>query len=65
MRRRMCGIGIVRPETVVLPSEGIMITPEVARAHIDELHRAAARYNRAAAVPSVWRRLLTRHIRHS
>jgi hypothetical protein len=46
-------------------SEGIMITPEVARAHIDELHRVAAQYHRAAAVPSVWRRLLTRHIRHS
>ncbi|MEV0284404.1 MULTISPECIES: hypothetical protein [unclassified Kribbella] len=42
-----------------------MITPEVARAHIDELHRVAAERRRAAAVPSAWRRLLTRHIRHS
>ncbi|MEU4602314.1 hypothetical protein AB0F43_04970 [Kribbella sp. NPDC023972] len=42
-----------------------MITPEVARAHIDELHRVAAQYHRAHAVPSVWRRLLTRYIRHS
>ncbi|MGW6282347.1 hypothetical protein [Kribbella sp. NPDC055071] len=42
-----------------------MITPDVARAHIDEMHRVAALSRRAAAVPSVWRRLLTRHIRHS
>ncbi len=42
-----------------------MITPEVARAYIDELHRVALQYQRAAATPSVWRRLLTRHIRHS
>lgn len=42
-----------------------MITPEVARAQIDELHRVAAQYQRAAAVPSVWRRLLTRHLRNS
>ncbi|MFI6831387.1 hypothetical protein ACIBG5_30090 [Kribbella sp. NPDC050241] len=42
-----------------------MITPEVARAHIDERQRAAARARRAHAVPSTWRRLLTRHIRHS
>lgn len=48
-----------------LPSEGIMITPEVARAHIDELYRVAAERRRAAAVPSAWRRLLNRHIRHS
>ncbi|MEU0088973.1 hypothetical protein [Kribbella sp. NPDC006257] len=42
-----------------------MITPEVARAHIDEMHRVAAMHQRAAAVPSTWRRLLTRYIRHS
>ncbi|GAB2663049.1 hypothetical protein [Kribbella swartbergensis] len=42
-----------------------MITPDVARAHIDELHRVAAKYHRVAAAPSVWRRLLTRYIRHS
>ncbi|MFI7062733.1 hypothetical protein ACIBL3_17255 [Kribbella sp. NPDC050124] len=42
-----------------------MITPEVARAHIDELHRVAAQRRRAAAVPSAWRRRLTRYIRHS
>ncbi|MFK4086478.1 hypothetical protein ACI2LF_20375 [Kribbella sp. NPDC020789] len=42
-----------------------MITPDVARAHIDELHRVAAQYQRASTVPSLWRRLLTRHIRHS
>jgi hypothetical protein len=42
-----------------------MITPEVARAHIDELHRVAAQYHRAHAAPSAWRRLLTRYIRHS
>ncbi|WP_272948904.1 hypothetical protein [Kribbella capetownensis] len=42
-----------------------MITPEVARAHIDERRRAAAQARRAHAVPSPWRRLLTRHIRHS
>jgi len=42
-----------------------MITPEVARAHIDELHRVAAQSRRARAVPFAWRRLLTRHIRHS
>jgi hypothetical protein len=42
-----------------------MITPEVARAHIDELHRIAAQSRRAHAVPSAWRRLLTRHVRHS
>ncbi|WP_405057224.1 hypothetical protein OG474_31385 [Kribbella sp. NBC_01505] len=40
-----------------------MITPDVARAHIDEMHRVAAQYQRAAAVPSFWRRLLTRHAR--
>ncbi|WP_272949645.1 hypothetical protein [Kribbella antibiotica] len=40
-----------------------MITPDVARAHIDEMHRVAAQYQRAAAVPSLWRRLLTRHAR--
>ncbi|TDO47406.1 hypothetical protein EV643_109303 [Kribbella sp. VKM Ac-2527] len=40
-----------------------MITPEVARAHIDEMRRVAARYQRGAAVPSVWRRLLTRQTR--
>jgi hypothetical protein len=53
------------PVPSYLTSEGIMITPEVARAHIDELHRVAAQYHRAHAVPSVWRRLLTRYIRHS
>jgi hypothetical protein len=42
-----------------------MITPEVARAHIDEMHRVAAIRQRAAKSPSAWRRLLTRHIRHS
>ena len=42
-----------------------MITPDVARAHIDELHRVAAQSRRAHAGPSVWRRLLTRHIRHN
>jgi hypothetical protein len=42
-----------------------MITPEVARAQIDERHRVAARARRAQAVPSSWRRLLNRHIRHS
>jgi hypothetical protein len=47
------------------PCEGNMITPEVARAHIDEMHRVAAIRQRAAQAPSAWRRLLTRHIRHS
>ena len=66
----MCGLecvvsGLSVPVLSYLPSEGIMITPEVARAHIDELHRVAAQYNRAHAVPSAWRRLLTRYIRHS
>ncbi|WP_410788436.1 hypothetical protein [Kribbella sp. C-35] len=42
-----------------------MITPEVARARIDEMHRAAAQARRAHAVPSAWRRLLTRNTRHS
>jgi hypothetical protein len=43
-----------------------MITPEVARAHIDEMRRVAAMQNRGVAkTPSVWRRLLTRHVRHS
>jgi hypothetical protein len=42
-----------------------MITPDVARAHIDERHRVAAQARRAHSVPSAWRRLLTRHIRHS
>ncbi|WP_272948514.1 hypothetical protein [Kribbella sindirgiensis] len=42
-----------------------MITPEVARARIDEMHRAAAQARRAHAVPSSWRRLLTRNGRHS
>ncbi|HEU4946392.1 MAG TPA: hypothetical protein VFT31_04505 [Kribbella sp.] len=41
-----------------------MIT-EVARAHIDELHRIAAAHQRAAAVPSAWRRLVRRYTRHS
>ncbi|MET7281679.1 hypothetical protein ABZS29_25815 [Kribbella sp. NPDC005582] len=57
--------GPVRLDLAVQPSEGIMITPDVARAHIDEMHRVAAQYQRAAGVPSLWRRLLTRHIRHS
>jgi hypothetical protein len=42
-----------------------MITPDVARAQIDERQRFAAQARRAHAVPSAWRRLLTRHIRHS
>ena len=37
-----------------------MITPEVARAHIDEMRRVAAQYQRGSAVRPVWRRLLTR-----
>ncbi|WP_272952549.1 hypothetical protein [Kribbella amoyensis] len=41
-----------------------MITPEVARAHIDEMRRVAALQHRGvAASPSVWRRLLTRTTR--
>ncbi|GAA2813675.1 hypothetical protein [Kribbella solani] len=42
-----------------------MITPDVARAQIDERHRVAAKARRAHAVPSTWRRLLTRNLRHS
>lgn len=42
-----------------------MITPDVARAHIDELRRVAAIHQRDNAFPSAWRRLLTRYIRHS
>ncbi|WP_020388404.1 hypothetical protein [Kribbella catacumbae] len=42
-----------------------MITPEVAQAHIDEMRRVAAIHQRANAVPSAWRRLLTRYTRHS
>jgi hypothetical protein len=43
-----------------------MITPEVARARIDEMHRAAAQARRAHAAPSSsWRRLLTRNGRRS
>jgi len=41
-----------------------MITPDVARARIDEMHRVAAQARRAHAVPSTWRRLLTRNTRH-
>jgi hypothetical protein len=41
-----------------------MITPEVARAQIDERQRVAAQARRAHAVPSTWRRLLTRTVRH-
>ncbi|ADB31407.1 hypothetical protein Kfla_2331 [Kribbella flavida DSM 17836] len=40
-----------------------MITPDVARAHIDEMRRVAAMHQRAATGPSVWRRLLTRSTR--
>ncbi|MEV6415455.1 hypothetical protein [Kribbella sp. NPDC051718] len=42
-----------------------MITPEVARAHIDEMRRVAAIHQRDYTGPSTWRRLLTRYIRHS
>lgn len=42
-----------------------MITPEVARAHIDELRRVAAIHQRDHSGPSTWRRLLTRYIRQS
>ncbi|GAA0944460.1 MULTISPECIES: hypothetical protein [Kribbella] len=42
-----------------------MITPEVARAHIDEMRRVAAIHQRDYTGPSAWRRLLTRYIRHS
>ncbi|WP_328321274.1 hypothetical protein OHA70_23995 [Kribbella sp. NBC_00382] len=42
-----------------------MITPEVARAHIDEMRRVAAIHQRDFTGPSAWRRLLTRYIRHS
>ncbi|HEY0472919.1 MAG TPA: hypothetical protein VGD34_14700 [Kribbella sp.] len=42
-----------------------MITPEVVRAHIDEMHRVAAMHQRAHTAPSAWRRLLTRYLRHS
>jgi hypothetical protein len=42
-----------------------MITPEVARAHIDEMRRVAAIYQRDHVRPSTWRRLLTRYTRHS
>jgi hypothetical protein len=42
-----------------------MITPEVARAHIDEMRRVAAIHQRAHTGPSALRRLLTRYIRHS
>ena len=42
-----------------------MITPEVAQAHINELRRVAALYQRGTAAPSAWSRLLTRYIRHS
>ncbi|MEU4392982.1 hypothetical protein [Kribbella sp. NPDC023855] len=42
-----------------------MITPDVARAHIDELRRVAAIHHRDHSGPSAWRRLLTRYIRHS
>jgi hypothetical protein len=38
---------------------------DVARAHIEELHREAAQYQRAAAVPTVWRRLLNRYAHRS
>jgi hypothetical protein len=41
-----------------------MITPDVARARIDEMHRVAAQARRAHAAPSTWRRLLTRTARH-
>jgi hypothetical protein len=41
-----------------------MITPEVARARIDERQRLAAQARRAHAVPSTWRRLLTRTARN-
>lgn len=42
-----------------------MITLDVARAHIDELHREAADYRRAAAAPSAWRRLFSRTAKRS
>ncbi|HET6299132.1 MAG TPA: hypothetical protein VFG33_37535 [Kribbella sp.] len=42
-----------------------MITPEVAQAHINELRRVAAMYQRGGVAPSAWRRLLTRYFRHS
>jgi hypothetical protein len=38
---------------------------DVARAHIEELHRVAAANRRAASVPSAWRRMLNRHARHN
>lgn len=42
-----------------------MITAEVARAHIDEMRRVAAIYQRDHVGPSAWRRLLTRYTRQS